>query len=187
MNKSIILVLVVLASLALFSCSTLDDVMEGMETVEKISSKAPSGGSSSAMEAGTSMKGVDFRKGEVLSSWFENKSIVDNEYMPAKVMTPASDATQGQAEVLFASGEKKWVQLTVPSHKANKNELQLGQMVLFLYDYSYHEEMTEDNYRKHRWQFGRITSTDELFKGMVEIDGRSYYVKWIRVPDEPVE
>jgi len=187
MNKTILLVLVVLVSLGLYSCSTLDDVMEGMETVEKISSKAPSGGSSSVMDAGTSMKGVDFRKGEVLSSKTEYSNPVENRYAAAKVITPASASTQGQAEVLFANGDKKWVQITIPSHKADKNELRVGQMVLFLYYDSKKEDVSEDSYRKSEWYFGRITSTDELFKGMVEIGGDSYYVKWIRVPNEPME
>jgi len=187
MKKNILLVLMVLVGLLLFSCSSMDDVMKGLETVEKIGSKTSTGSSSPAVDAGTSAKGIDFRKGEVLSSQQENTSLLENRFSAAKVMTPASSATQGQAEVLFGNGDKKWVAYTVPSHKADKSEMELGKMVLFMYLYSVHEDITEDNYRTKTWQFGRITSTDELFKGKVEIDGRSYFVKWVRVSDEAVE
>jgi len=187
MNKVGVLFLAGCIALVLFSCSTMDSVLKGVDTVEKIGSAASSGTSGKVLDAGTSAKGVDFRKGEVLSSLYQNSSLMDNSYSAAKVMTSASDATQGQAEVLFGNGEKKWVMHTIPSHKAGKNEMELSRIVLFIPNYSDDEELSEENYRNRAWKFGRITSTDELFKDMVEIDGRSYFVKWVRVSDQPVE
>jgi hypothetical protein len=37
------------------------------------------------------------------------------------------------------------------------------------------------------WKFGRVTSTDEFFKDMVEINGKPKYINWVRVPNEPID
>ena len=184
MKKEVFPVVLVLIGLLFFSCSSMDDVMRGMDTVDRIGSKASS---ASAAVGGSSVGGVDFRKGEILSSTEENKELADNSFRAAKVITPASNSTQGQAEVLFANGDKKWVMYTLPSHKATEGELRVGDLVLYMYYTSDNEDVTEDGYRNDTWQFGRITSTDEVFKGMVEIDGRSHYIKWVRIADSRVE
>ena len=52
-----------------------------------------------------------------------------------------------------------------------------------MYYQSDDEDMTQDKYRSIYWQYGTITSTDELFKGVVEVGGRPMFVRWVRMPD----
>jgi len=180
MRKVFIMLTAFLALLFIFSgCETMDTVLKGADVVGDIADKAPAKGST--------VGGIDFKKGEVLCSWHENENLLDNRYYVAKIMTAASAATKNQAEVLFIeSGEKKWSHFVIPSHKAGKNEMKLG-AVVFRHDWANNEDIGAENYRKCRWYFGRISSIDELFKGKVEVAGDSVFVKWLRVPDKPVE
>ena len=47
--------------------------------------------------------------------------------------------------------------------------------------------MDEDRYRKQAWYLGRISSVDELFKDVVEVNGKKMQIQWIRIPEIPVE
>jgi len=172
--KSFLVVLVIL-TIILSACESVDVLNKSAQNLKSLQSGGAAGGA------------VDFRQGEVLSSNSEGSSMTDPEYKVAAVLTAPSAATKNQAEVLFASGDKKWVTYTVPSHKASENELKLADYVLFMPYYSDDETVSQESYRSSGWRFGRITSLDELFKGMVEIEGEPNYVKWIRVPDVPVE
>jgi hypothetical protein len=178
--RKVIFMLTALALLFIFSgCETMDTVLKGAEVVGDIKDKAP--------VKGTPVTGLDFKKGEVLCSYREGRSLVDNTYYTAKILTPASAATKNQAEVLFVgSGKKVWSQFVVPSHKASEKALKLGMLVLF-HVWANSDNMSADDYRKQYWQFGRISSTDELFKGKVEVNGKSMFVKWLRISDQPVE
>jgi hypothetical protein len=172
MKKWFLLCIAGLMVFTLFSCDTINKVVSGAERVEKTAAKAGP---------------VDFKSGEVLCSTHECDTITDCSFKAAKILTKPSAATQNQAEVLFTDGKQKWVQYVVPSHKPSEVELQVGKWVLYMPYESHHEKVDVDNYRKTTWKLGRITSTDELFKDMVEIKGDLRYVKWIRVPDEPIE
>lgn len=178
--KKAIFMLIALALLFIFSgCETVDSVLKGADVVGDIADKAPA--------KGTPVTGLDFKKGEVLCSSREGRSLVDNTYYTAKIMTPASSATKNQAEVLFVgSGEKAWSEFVIPSHKASEKALKLGMLVLY-HTWAHGDKISADDYRKQYWQFGRISSTDELFKGKVEVNGKSKFVKWLRIPDQPVE
>jgi len=178
--RKVILMLTALALLFIFSgCETMDTVLKGAEIAGDISDKAPAKGST--------VGGIDFKKGEVLCSYHEKENLLNNAYYVAKIMTAASAATKNQAEVLFIeSGEKKWSHFVIPSHKADKNEIKLGKVV-FYHHYARSEEMSAENYRKDYWRLGRISSIDELFKGKVEVAGDSVFVKWLRISDQPVE
>ena len=178
--RKVFFMLTVLALLFIFSgCETMDTVLKGAEVVSDIKDKAP--------VKGSTVGGIDFKKGEVLSSYREGKSLADNTYYTAKILTPASAATKNQAEVLFVgSGKKAWSEFVVPSHKASEKELKLGMLVLF-HVWATGDKISADDYRKEYWKFGRISSTDELFKGKVEVNGKSMFVKWLRISDQPVE
>ncbi len=175
--RKIFFMLPILALLFIFSgCET---VLKGAEVVSDIKDKAPVKGSTAG--------GIDFKKGEVLCSYKDGKSLVDNTYYTAKILTSASVATKNQAEVLFVrTGKKAWSEFVVPSHKADKNDMKLSRLVLFHVS-AHLDNITADHYRKEYWQFGRISSTDELFKGKVEVNGKSMFVKWLRISDQPVE
>lgn len=178
--RKLIIIFTVLALLFIFSaCTTMDSVLKGVEVVGNITDTTPG--------KVTPVTGVDYKKGEVLCSYYEGRSLVDNTYYTAKVLTPASDATKNQAEVIFVgSGKKAWSQFVIPSHKANDKELQLGMLVLF-HVWANRDNIDDDAYRKQYWSFGRISSIDELFKGKVEVNGKSMFVKWLRISDQPVE
>ncbi len=131
----------------------------------------------------------DFKSGEVLCSDGTDNDPTDMHYYVAKVMTPATEATKGQAEVLFVSdGKKQWASFVVPSHKAGKAELTVGKQVFRLNGWSGHEEkdVSAEHYRQSSWKLGTVTSTDEMFKNFVEIDGDKYDWRLVRVPDLPL-
>jgi hypothetical protein len=46
------------------------------------------------------------------------------------------------------------------------------------------KDISDEDYRKGLWKLGRVTSVDELFKDIVEVNGEKYYWKWLRVPDK---
>jgi len=58
----------------------------------------------------------------------------------------------------------------------------VGASIFFPYYNSYSETMEVDDYRKTSWALGTITSTDELFKNRIEIDGKSFNFNLCRVP-----
>ncbi|MFO7781322.1 MAG: hypothetical protein R6W94_06800 [Spirochaetia bacterium] len=175
---ALVIVLLIAVLLLAAGCETMDSVADGAGTVKGVADRA---GSVSA-KAGT----VDFRSGEQLCSYTERDTVTANSYKAAKIITPPSEATQNQAEVLFADGDKMWTRFVLRTHKPSKAELSVGDMVLYMPHFSDDEEVTAEHYRKQRWEFGRVTSTDELFKDMVEVDGEPLRIKWLRVPDESV-
>jgi len=136
---------------------------------------------------GTVIAGDGFKEGEVLCAYYEGRGLLDNTYNVAKVVTPASPQTKNQAEVIFIrDGKKKWTKYVIPSHKATKEEMKLGAIVL-RHVWASSEDISAESYRKQYWQLGRVSSTDELFKGVVEVKGKKCNVKWLRIPDKPIE
>ena len=79
-----------------------------------------------------------------------------------------------------------WTKYVIPSHTASKEEIKLG-MIVFRHTWAGNEDITAENYRKRYWLLGRMSSTDELFKGVVEVQGNKSHVKWLRIPDQPIE
>lgn len=160
-------------------CETVDKVIKKAEIVGEITDKVPI--------KGTPMTSLDFKRNEVLCSYYEGRSMTKNTYYTAKILTPASAATKNSAEVIFVhNGKKKWSQYVVPSRKASEKEMKLGMMVLY-HVWAKSDNISADSYRKQYWGFGRISSTDDLFKGKVEVNGKSMFVKWLRISNQPVE
>ena len=69
---------------------------------------------------------------------------------------------------------------------SKKEEIKLGGIV-FRHTWASGEDISAENYRKKYWGLGRVSSTDEIFKGVVEVQGRKSHIKWLRIPDQPVE
>jgi hypothetical protein len=128
--------------------------------------------------------GVEFKSGEVLCA-NEDREMIESDYSVAKILTPASAATKNQAKVLFVDGRTKWTNFVIPSRKATKADMVVGKFI-FVGRISHWESVNQDQYRKTEWELKRITSTDELFKNVVEADGDKVYIKWIRVPNTPI-
>lgn len=144
-------------------------------------------GITSKIPTGTIIGGGGFKKGEVLCASHESRGLLDNYYYVAKVVTPATAGTKNQAEVIFVhNGKKMWTKYLIPSHKATKEEIKLG-MIVFRHTWASGEDISADSYRKQDWKLGRVSSTDELFKGVVEVRGEKSHVKWLRIPDQPIE
>jgi hypothetical protein len=178
MAKTAIIFLALALLVLATACETMDSVMEGADTVKGVTDRA---GSVSA-KAGA----VDFKAGEQLCAYTDRDSAVDNNFRAAKILTEPSDGTQNQAEVLFTNGDRKWTRFVLRTHKPSKSELTVGTLVLYMPYYSDDEDVRVEAYRDSDWRFGTVTSTDDLFKDMVEVDGDPAYVKWLRIPDEPV-
>jgi hypothetical protein len=162
-------------SLLFTACETLDDLEQGVSTISTTVSKG-------AAVGGTTPQGaIDFRKDEVLCSVSGDKEKKDARYLPAVILTPPSSSTQNQAEVLYPDGKKEWTYVVLQSRKAKESDLSLGAEILYMYHQSDDEDMSQEKYRNNEWLFGTVTSADELFKGVVEVDGRPMLVKWIRI------
>ena len=109
-------------------------------------------------------------------------------YDLAKILTPASDKTKQQSEVLFVKdGSKAWVKWVIPSRKAEKADFVVGAVLLYPHGWAGYDKISPEEYRTNRWLMGRVTSVDDMFKNMVEISGESYGINLIRVPTVKVE
>lgn len=150
------------------------------------------GGALSSLGAGsatasTASAVADFQSGELLCSSDSGK-MTDAIFRAAKVLTPASAATKNQAEALFvADGSKEWVNYAINSRKAVKSDLTVGATVFYLYGWSGYDKISADSYRKEHWKLGYISSTDSLYKDMVEIAGENYSINYLRIPTDPVK
>lgn len=179
MKKFLVVVATVAAIISVAGCSSLpldaSSLMNAGSAVTTVAQKA---------------EAKDFKSGEVLCSIGTDEDPTDMHFAVAKVMTPASDATKNQAEVLWIDGGKKeWSSFVVPSHKAQKAELTIGKLVFHLNGWSEYEEknVSAENYRQSHWKLGRVTSLDEMFKNFVEIDGTKYDWRLVRIADIPLE
>jgi hypothetical protein len=168
--------LMICCALLIPSCETLTDIEQGASKISGTMSKgAAAGGSASSLGS------VDFRKDEVLCSVSGNEAQEKARYLPAVILTAPTAATGNQAEVMYPDGKKDWTYIVLPSRKANDADLLIGESVLYMYHQSDDEDMTQEKYRNNSWIFGTVTSTDEMFKGVVEVDGRPMLVKWVRI------
>jgi len=157
-------------------------VLAGCSTVTGVVSKAVGGGAAKAVQAEV----ADFKADELLCG--NGDTMMETSFYLAKITKSASEATKNQAEVLYVrDGSKEWVVYALKSHKAKKDELAVDAVVLFPDGWAEYESMTAEEYRKARWKLGRITSTDDLFKGIVEVSGQNFYTQLLRVPDGPIE
>ncbi len=126
--------------------------------------------------------GVDFRDGEVLCA--SNTDPYHAHFYVARVLTQPSASTKNQAEVVYLrDGKKEWVNFVIPSRKATKQDLVVGKVLFAPVWHRENKEISDEEYRKGQWELGRVTSVDDLFKDIVEVNGQKYYWQWLRVPD----
>jgi hypothetical protein len=131
----------------------------------------------------SAIMGVDFRDGEVLCA--EGKDPYREDFYTARILTQPSAATKNQAEVVYLKdGKKEWVNFVIPSRKATKQDLVVGKVLFAPVWHREDKDISDEEYRKGLWKLGRVTSVDELFKDIVEVNGEKYYWKWLRVPDK---
>ena len=124
---------------------------------------------------------VDLRGKEVLCAVTNEPKLSDNVFAAATVKTSASEKTGNQAQVVFYNGFTGYTSLVLPTHRAGAEELQIGDTVLF--NEMFYQPITESRYRFSRWYVGRVTSTQQAFKGIVEVNGVDVSIAWIRVQD----
>jgi predicted small secreted protein len=179
MKKFILPLLVVLAIVVLAACSSIPG---GANLSSAVSAVAGAKGSTTV--AGSVSGAVDFQSGEVLCSE-DNAIEVGTRFAVARVLTPASSATKNQAEIIWVdNGKKEWVNFVVNSRKASKADMVVGANVFVCHSW---DKMDSEQYRKDTWYFGAITSTDNLYKGRVEVGSDSYVVDYIRIPTDPIK
>lgn len=185
MKKSlIILIAISLVAILAMSCVSAGNVLSGALSGALSTAPASSGGLATA---GTSAATIDFQPNDIICSTGAG-SKMETAYAVGRVLTPASPATKNQAEVLFVSdGSKLWVNYVINSRKATKADMQVGAPVFYNTYVRERAETDIDSYRKGSWYLGYITSTDELFKGLVEIAGNNYTVDFLRIPTDPVK
>jgi hypothetical protein len=171
--------------LALAACGSLPG---GIVTDALVGSMGSSGSSDSSGSAvATSSAVADFQSGEILASWGDGK-LLEADYYVAKVLKAASAETKNQAQVIYVSdGKKAWANFLIGSRKAAKSDLKVGTTVFYIAGWAQHDKIPAENYRKDRWLLGSITSTENLYKGQVEIDGDNYAIDYLRVPTDPVD
>lgn len=170
--RRLIITLIVLCALLL--------LIPGCETIRRFTGVGPT--------ISTQALTIDFRPGEQLVSIRDADTIAGDRFMAGRIMTVPSEATQGQAEVILANGNRRWSRHVLDTRKATPADLYVGRMVLYMrWSYYSNDRMTQDTYRNSEWYFGRVTSVDQLFRGRVEIAGRDMNVSWVRVTDALVE
>jgi hypothetical protein len=180
--KKVSLMIVALAVVSMISCRSLKN-MDYANIASQINSNT-SGASDSVVSNAVSGP-VDFKSGEVLCSHGDG-SMTEVNYYAARVLTKPSAATKNQAKVVFLDGTTQWINYIITSHKATKAEFAVGKWA-FRSDVAGWDNVDQDHYRKARYYLGRITSTDELFKNVVEIDGHKCFVNWVRIPNIAIE
>lgn len=118
--------------------------------------------------------GADYLGEDVVLAAFymEDGGFSETRYYPAKILTPATEETNGEYQVVSLIGdfdvakeEKHWTDnVILESHPAEKEELKKGMIVLFT------GKPAKEGLDQARWNRGIISSTDELYKDMVQID-----------------
>jgi hypothetical protein len=144
---------------------------------------ASSGGGATAAASAV----VEFQSGEVLTS-YDTRPMAESTYYVGKILKSASPDTKNQAQaILIGDGKKYWVNYVVNSRKATKADFTVGASVFVLSGWANHDNISGDTYRKDGWVIGNVTSTEELFKGNVEVDGQEFSIKYVRVPTDPIK
>ncbi len=112
-------------------------------------------------------------EGVVLAAFYEEDGGFSlTRYYPADVLTPGSDETNGEYQVVsligdfdVAKGSENWTDdVILDSHPAHKSELEAGMVVL------YTKKEVKEGLERARWNKGIVSSTEELYKDTVTID-----------------
>ncbi len=158
--KKILYLLLAGVLLTFAGCAGVDTV-ETSETVETKKSEAEP-------------ESTDYLgEGIVLAAFYaEDGGFSETRYYPAEVLTPGSEDTNGEYQVIsmvgdfdVAEGSEHWTDdVILESHPAEKDELETGEIVLFT------KRDVKEGLAEARWEKGIIASTDELYKGVVTVD-----------------
>lgn len=180
-----------LSLLAIFivitGCESMGDVFEGAAkdlATDSVSKPTTTSGSTSESDSGI----LDFKDGEILVA-YEGSTWEKSNYLVATTLTRASEETKNEGEFLFVNrGSSRWTSWFYESYIPSQDELQIGQKVFFSGNgMAQFGPMDRDSYRSSWWYIGRITELDELFKGVVSINGKAYKLEAVRLPAEPFE
>jgi hypothetical protein len=99
----------------------------------------------------------------------------------------SSAVAAGAATTEFQSGEVLVSNETGKILQAASADTKNQAPVFVLCGWGGHDEISADAYRKDSWVLGNVTSTEELFKGNVEVSGEEYCTKYVRVPTDPIK
>jgi hypothetical protein len=181
MKKLPYLVLILAVVCVLIACGS----MPSTSLAGVVGAVKGGGDGSSAIAAGAAT--TEFQSGEVLVS-NETGKMGEVAYFVGKILQAASADTKNQAQALaIGDGKKYWVNYVLNSRKASKADFVIGAPVFVLRGWNGHDDISADNYRKDSWILGNVTSTEELFKGNVEVSGEQYNIKYVRVPTDPIK
>lgn len=112
-------------------------------------------------------------EGVVLAAFYmEDGGFSETRYYPAEILVPASEETNGEHQVISLVGdfdvaeeEKHWTDnVIIESHPAEKDELEEGMIVL------YTETPEKEGLENARWNRAVVSSIDELYKSVVQLD-----------------
>jgi hypothetical protein len=184
MKKCIILPLLVGLIIVLFSCESMEGMLE--QATENVVKDSVS--TTTKTVGGNGAGPVNFKEGELLVA-YEGSSWDSANYLVAKVLTEPSQSTKNEGEFLFVNrGSSRWTPWYFESYKPDPSELELGQKVFYCgRGRATSGELTTDVYREAWWYIGRITELDGLYKDVVEINGDPYQFGAIRLPTEPFD
>lgn len=113
-------------------------------------------------------------------------TVNQGDYHVAKVLSPATEATKGEAEVLDLGGkdEKRFAKVFT-SHEADKSELVVGAVVLV--QGTGWEDPDKASLIDTTWGAYYLTDVSDLYKGKVTAGSVSQSIKHIRIPDTEID
>ena len=94
----------------------------------------------------------------------------------AKMVTPASDASKGEAQFMDSyKGSEFWTRNFWKTRQATQEDLKIGTAVIYWGRYAknhvYFSPRNEKEARDVSWRLAKITDTSDLFKGEVTVAG----------------
>lgn len=180
-----------LSLLAIFivitGCESMEGVFEGAAkglATDSVSNSSTTSSSTTETDSGL----LDIKDGEILVA-YEGSTWEKSNYLVATTLTEASDVTKNEGEFLFVfRGSSRWTPWFYETYIPPQEELEIGQKVFCSgAGLAHFGPMDRESYRSSWWNIGRITELDELYKGVVKIDGDAYKLEAIRLPVEPFE
>jgi len=191
MKRILSYIVILVAVLGLAGCWTLRDAMEDA-LVKGVTKGGRAEAAPEKAEPKENPKAdvapvADFKPDEVLATG-ETGTMMECGYAVAKVLTPASNATKNQSEVLYMrNGSKEWSKWVLSSRKAEKGDFKVGAVLLFPAGWQGYDNLSGDDYRNTDWRLGRVTATDDLFKNRVSIAGESFNIAYVRTPTTKIQ
>jgi len=129
---------------------------------------------------------LDFHPEEVLFG-YGGESIFECYFYVGKVVTPASEKTNNQAQIVaVGDGRTYWSRFIFKTHKAEATELQLAAFVFYPLEFPTAEQIDAHQYRSTDWDLGQVSSLKQLAHGEIEVDGTPYEIGVLRLPDTPL-